>query len=161
MLNFYGVLIFICVLIMLPILFNIFDNLLNIFKILNNKVFILNKVLEFNDLEFSDFALDFLTRAYNYKFEIKNNDIYLYDDICKWLLYYDNRNSNILNLHDIRNIIAIFESKGCKNIFIFTTSIISDSIRSYLDSMNDYKFKIIHGEDFKLDYNQLVSKFYC
>ena len=37
MLNFYGFMIFICVLIILPILINIFDNLFNIFKILNYK----------------------------------------------------------------------------------------------------------------------------
>ena len=82
MLNFYGFMIFICVLIILPILINIFDNLFNIFKILNNRISVLDKVLEFDNMELSDFALEFLMRAYNYRFKIKNDSIYLYDDFC-------------------------------------------------------------------------------
>ena len=53
MLNFYGFMIFICVLIILPILINIFDNLFNIFKILNNRISVLDKVLEFDNMELS------------------------------------------------------------------------------------------------------------
>ena len=56
MLNFYGFMIFICVLIILPILINIFDNLFNIFKILNNRISVLDKVLEFDNMELSDFC---------------------------------------------------------------------------------------------------------
>ncbi len=160
MLNFYGFMIFICVLIILPILINIFDNLFNIFKILNNRISVLDKVLEFDNMELSDFALEFLMRAYNYRFKIKNDSIYLYDDFCEWFLYYDNNTCNVLSLYDVRNIIGICESKGCKNIFIFTTGIINDDIRSFLDRTYSYKFKFIHGDDLKLDYSQLVNKFY-
>ncbi len=76
------------------------------------------------------------------------------------VLYYDNSTCNVLSLYDVRNIIGICESKGCKNIFIFTTGIINDDIRSFLDRIYSYKFKFIHGEDLKLDYSQLVNKFY-
>ena len=40
------------------------------------------------------------------------------------------------------------------------TGIINDDIRSFLDRTYSYKFKFIHGDDLKLDYSQLVNKFY-
>lgn len=161
MLNFSKFSLFISILVILPILVNIAENLIKIFNSFTQEIFILSEIVNFDNNEFCDFVLEFLDRAYDYKFEIKDNDIYLYDKINEWFLYSDNKNDGNITLYDIRNIIGICESKGCRNVFIFTTGIISENVRDFLNSFKGYNFKYIHGGDLKISYIELVDKFYC
>lgn len=159
--NFSKFTIFICVIIILPVIVNIVDNIIKIFDVVKFKNSVLNNLSKFDDREFLDFVLEFVNRSYGYSFEKNENDVYLNDGGVSSFLYYNNDNCDNLNILDIRKLIAFFESKGVKDIFIFTTKILTSDAVEYLESIkNDYRIKYIHGEDLNLNYEEFIHKYY-
>lgn len=153
--------VFMCIIILLPLIVNIVDNIIKIFNILKYKNCISDKILEFSKREFIDFILEFFERSYKYEFYFKNGDIYLNDgDGCR-LLYYDNKGCEKFNVNDARKIIGICESKGVKDVFIFTTKILSNDVIDFFKSIGEtYNVKYIHGSDLNVNYKEFVCKFY-
>lgn len=159
--SFLKFVVFICLIILIPVILNIFDNVIKILKLLKYKRFISDKILEFSNHEFRDFILEFLERGYKYSISFNNEDVYLNDGEVKRFLYYDNENCEKFTIYDARNIVGICESRGEKNIFIFTTKTIDDTAIKYFKEINeDYSIKYIHGGDLKLDYGEFICKFY-
>ncbi len=161
MLNIPRFLIFLFILIVLPIIVNIVDNIVKILTSFNKRVYINGKILEFNERELRDFIVEFLERSYNYKFRYDNEDIYIIDKDKEMMLYYNNIDSSTLDLYELRNILAIGESRGTYNIFIFTTKVLSNDALEFINSKDmGYNIKYIHGNDLKLYYDELIVKFY-
>ncbi len=159
--NFSKFIIFICVIILLPVIVNIVDNIIKILNILKFKNSVVNNLCDFDNKEFLDFILEFVNRSYGYSFEKHEDSIYLNDGKNLIFLYYNNENFDNLNLSDMRKLIAYFESKGVKDIFIFTTKTLNSDVIDYLEKIkNDYKIKYIHGKDLDLDYKEFVHKYY-
>lgn len=161
MLNFSRFTLFVLVLIILPMIVNIVDNIVKILRGLGSKNYLYSKMVEFDDREFIDFILEFLVRAYKYQFRFVDQDIYIVIDNQEWLLYADNRDCELLSMYDIRNIIGICESKGSNNVFIFTTKIFDSRVVESINSGDiGCNIKYFQGGDFKLYYNEFVEKFY-
>lgn len=161
MLSFSRFILFILILIILPILVNIVDNLVKIIRMIGNRNYLNSKLMEFDGREFNDFILEFLDRAYKYEFKCVGDDTYIVIDNINWLLYKDNTNCESMGMYDIRNVIGVCESKGINNVFIFTTKVIDNEVKEFINSQDiGYNIKYFHGEDMELYYNNLVEKFY-
>ena len=161
MLSFSKVLIFIFIIISLPMILNIVDNIGKILKILTNKNHVLDKMIDLTKKEFNDFALEFFQRSHNYEIEIRDNDIYLCRGESSRLLYCNNENSGNFNIDSARKLIGLCESKGVNDLFIFTTKILKDEVISYFQKISHiYNIKYVHGIDFNLNYKEFVSKYY-
>lgn len=159
--SFLKFVIFICLIILLPIILNISDNVIKIFKLLRCKNCVSDKILEFSNREFRDFILEFLEKGYKYEINFENDDVYLNDGNIKRFLYYDNKNCEKFTIYDARNIVGVCESKGERNIFIFTTKILGNDVVDYFNNIkNNYDIKYIHGDDLKLNYEEFICKFY-
>lgn len=159
--SFLKFVVFVCLIILLPVILNIFDNVIKILKLLKYKNCVSDKILEFSNREFRDFILEFLERGCKYSISFKENDIYLNDGNVKRFLYYDNENCEKFTIYDARNVIGVCESKGEKNVFIFTTKVLDDVVINYFEDIKvNYDIKYIHGNDLKLDYEEFTCKFY-
>lgn len=159
--NFFKFLIFVCFIVMLPVILNIIDNVAKIINIVNFKNSVLKNLCKFNEKEFLDFALEFLNRTYGFINESKEDCVYLCNGKTSRFLYYNNDDCDKFDILDARKLIAFFESKGVKQVFIFTTKIFTDDVIKYFESLKiDYDIKYIHGNDLDLNYRELVSKYY-
>ena len=63
--------VFMCIIILLPLIVNIVDNAIKIFNVLKYKNCISDKIVEFSKREFVDFILEFFERSYKYEFDFK------------------------------------------------------------------------------------------
>ena len=121
----------------------------------------MKNLCKFNQKEFLDFAIEFLSRTYGFTNQLTDENIYLFDGKIYRFLYYNNSDCDKFHILDARKLIAFFESKGVKKIFIFTTKIFTDEVVNYFESLKiDYDIKYIHGNDLDLNYKELVFKYY-
>lgn len=156
----HKLIIFLFIVISLPAILNIIDNLIKIVALISYNEIVSNKILEFSKIEFIDFILEFLIRAYKYDYYIDNDDIYLCIDDNEFLLYYNNKSCGEFTLDDALEVIALCESKGIDSVFIFTSKVINDQVKEFLDNFSLYDIKYIHGLDLNLNYQELVLKYY-
>ena len=153
--------VFMCIIILLPLIVNIVDNAIKIFNVLKYKNCISDKIVEFSKREFVDFILEFFERSYKYEFDFKNDDIYLKDGNIYRLLYCDNKSCEKFTINDARKVIGICESKGVKDVFIFTTKILSNDVIDFFKGIGEtYDVKYIYGNDLNVNYKEFVCKFY-
>lgn len=159
--SFSKFIIFVCIVILLPLIVNMVDNVIKIFNVLKHKNCILDKIVEFSKKEFVDFILEFFERSYDYEFNFQNDDVYLNRGNGCRLLYCDNKNCEKFTINDARKVIGICESKGVKDIFIFTTKILGNDVIDFFKDVSEmYDIKYIHGDDLNLNYKEFVCKFY-
>lgn len=161
MLNFSKFVIFIGLIVLLPTILNIVDNIIKISNILTHKNYICDKIVQLSRKEFLDFLLEFFDRKYRYDFNIRDEDVYLKDGNIEMWLYYDNSNCYNLNIDDARKIIGLLESKEVNNMFIFTTRNIGDEVADFFKKIsNVYNIKYLHKHDLNVGYAEFIYKFY-
>ncbi len=160
--SFSKFIVFVCIIMLMPLIVNIVDNFLKIFNIYNEKNMVGDKLVDFNKDEFIRFILEFFERKYKSTYVLKNdNEIYLKDEEVEKFLYYDNHGCGEFTLSDILKLIGVCESKGITDIFIFTTKFLDSKVLDYIKDISDtYSIDYIHGKDLNLNYNDFVYKFY-
>lgn len=161
MLNFSRFVIFICLIILLPIILNIVDNAVKIFNMLVYRNSMYNKIIQFSEKEFLDFVIEFFSRRYRYEFTFKGEDVYLKDGLNDVWLYFENESCDILNADDACKILGLCESRGINDVFIFTTRNLSKDTINFFEKINDeYNIRYIHKKDLDVSYKEFVYKFY-
>ena len=161
MLSFSKVILFVFIIISLPILLSIFDNINKIINILRYKNYVSDKMIDLSKKEFQDFAVEFFERSYKYKIKTDKEDVYLHSGESQRLLYCNNESCENFTLDDARKLIGLCESKGVKDVFIFTTKILTDQVIKYFQHVsNTYSIKYIHGKDLSMNYKEFIYKYY-
>lgn len=161
MLNFPKFVIFICLIMMLPMILNIVDNTVKIFNMFVQRNSICNKIMQLSEKEFLDFVIEFFGRRFGYEFAFKGEDIYLKDGSNEVWLYFENKNCENLNSDSARKILGLCESRGINDIFIFTTRNLSDEAIEFFEKVSgNYRVRYVHKKDLDVSYTEFVCKFY-